>query len=90
MGQRKDYVHIEDLALGHALATKLLGALTDILLNLGTGHCFTVLEIIRAFEGANNLRIPFTVGPRRKGDLAKFYADSSKSQNYFLGSHKEI
>ena len=77
----RDYVHIEDLALGHALATKLLGSLDGYLpLNLGTGHCFTVLEIIRAFEGANNLRIPFTVGPRRKGDLAEFYADSSKSQ----------
>ncbi|HFC7642008.1 TPA: UDP-glucose 4-epimerase GalE, partial [Neisseria meningitidis] len=47
------------------------------LLNLGSGRASSVLEIIRAFEAASGLTIPYEVKPRRAGDLACFYADPS-------------
>ena len=59
--------------------------------NLGTGVNTTVLELVKAFENANNLTIPYDIQERRKGDSAICYADPSKAKE-FLGwvSEKDI
>ncbi|MCZ2423185.1 UDP-glucose 4-epimerase GalE [Neisseria meningitidis] len=72
----RDYIHVMDLAEGHIAAMKAKGGLSGVhLFNLGSGRAYSVLEIIRAFEAASGLTIPFQIKPRRDGDLACFYAD---------------
>lgn len=74
----RDYIHVMDLAEGHVAAMKAKGSTPGVhLLNLGSGRASSVLEIIRAFEAASGLTIPYEIKPRRDGDLACFYADPS-------------
>lgn len=77
----RDYIHVVDLALGHL---KALDALTTgpglAVYNLGTGKGSSVLEVIAAFEQASGRPIPFTIQPRRPGDVAACWADPSKAQ----------
>jgi UDP-glucose 4-epimerase len=47
--------------------------------NLGTGKGYSVLEIVKAFEEANGIHIPYVIKPRRPGDIAVCYADPSKA-----------
>lgn len=74
----RDYIHVVDLARGHAdaLAHGKPGA---AIYNLGTGTGTSVYEALHAFEKACGHTIPYTVGPRRSGDIASCYADSSKA-----------
>ena len=76
----RDYIHVVDLALGHIAALDYAkdhaGA---IAVNLGTGKGTSVLEIIRAFEKACGHAIPFHIAPRRPGDIASCYADTTKA-----------
>lgn len=72
----RDYIHVMDLAEGHVAAMQAKSDVSGVhLFNLGSGHAYSVLEIIRAFEAASGLTIPFQIKPRRDGDLACFYAD---------------
>jgi UDP-glucose 4-epimerase len=76
----RDYIHVVDLALGHVRTLEALwrhanGQCTAI--NLGTGVGYSVLDMVKAFEQASGKSIPFTVQPRRAGDIAACYADSS-------------
>lgn len=72
----RDYIHVVDLALGHLAAlTKLEEKPGLVTYNLGTGKGYSVFEIIKAFESANDLTIPFSVGPRRSGDIPTSYTD---------------
>lgn len=72
----RDYIHVMDLAEGHVAAMQAKSNVSGVhLFNLGSGHAYSVLEIIRAFETASGLTIPFQIKPRRDGDLACFYAD---------------
>lgn len=74
----RDYIHVEDLALGHLAALKYLenhGGL--IAMNLGTGKGYSVFEMIAAFERASAKKIPYKVVSRRDGDIAECYADPS-------------
>lgn len=72
----RDYIHVVDLAEGHVAAMKAKGHVPGVhLLNLGSGRAYSVLEIVRAFEAASGLTIPYQIKPRREGDLACFYAD---------------
>ncbi|HEZ0804913.1 TPA: UDP-glucose 4-epimerase [Neisseria meningitidis] len=74
----RDYIHVMDLAEGHVAAMQAKSNVAGThLLNLGSGRASSVLEIIRAFEAASGLTIPYEVKPRRAGDLACFYADPS-------------
>ena len=74
----RDYIHVMDLAEGHIAAMKAKGGLSGVhLFNLGSGRAYSVLEIIRAFEAASGLSIPYQIKPRRAGDLACFFADPS-------------
>lgn len=72
----RDYIHVVDLALGHLKALERLQKQAECLVvNLGTGVGYSVLEIVRAFEKACGKPLPFQVGPRRAGDIASCYAD---------------
>ena len=73
----RDYIHVTDLAKGHVKALEY-SAGTEIL-NLGTGNGYSVLEMIAAFEKANNIKLPYKIAPRRAGDLPETYADVSKA-----------
>lgn len=72
----RDYIHVVDLAEGHVAAMKAKSHVPGVhLLNLGSGRAYSVLEIVRAFEAASGLTIPYQIKPRREGDLACVYAD---------------
>jgi len=75
----RDYIHVEDLAEGHVAA---LDNLTEgvRIYNLGTGQGTSVLELVKAFEEANDIEIPFEIVERRPGDIASCYADASKAK----------
>ena len=77
----RDYIHVVDLAKGHVAAVKYatenLGC--DVF-NLGTGTGYSVLDMVKAFETANDLKLPCEIAPRRPGDIATCYADPAKSR----------
>jgi len=72
----RDYVHITDLAKGHIKALEALERKPQILIvNLGTGNGYSVLDMVKAFELASGCNIPFEIVDRREGDVAECYAD---------------
>ncbi len=74
----RDYIHVLDLAEGHVAALRyLLDQKRSITANLGTGHGYSVLELVRAFERASGRAIPFDIVARRPGDIDACYADPS-------------
>ena len=78
----RDYIHVVDLAIGHVKAlNKVLNNKGIEVYNLGTGVGYSVLEIVKAFESENNIKIPYEIKPRRDGDIAECYADVSKALN---------
>jgi UDP-glucose 4-epimerase len=77
----RDYVHVVDLARGHLAALSALESFQGAVpVNLGTGRGSTVLEVVRAFEVAAGVSVPYAVGPRRPGDVGSCYADVSKAR----------
>ncbi len=76
----RDYIHVVDLAKGHVAACKHLHSGVEIF-NLGTGVGYSVLDIVKAFEKANDIKIPYEITPRRPGDIATCYSDASKALN---------
>ncbi len=79
----RDYIHVVDLARGHAaalnyLTTQKTGGAVDI--NLGTGKGFSVLEAVAAFKRASNRDIPYEIAPRRDGDIAEIYANADRAE----------
>lgn len=74
----RDYIHVCDLADGHVAALNYLVREGNILtVNLGTGRGYSVLEMVKAFEKASGRPIPYKIGPRRPGDSARCWADTS-------------
>ncbi|MBE5898037.1 MAG: UDP-glucose 4-epimerase GalE [Lachnospiraceae bacterium] len=77
----RDYIHVVDLADGHVKALKKIEENAGLCIyNLGTGTGYSVLDIVKNFEEANNLKIPYSIKPRRAGDIAICYADPSKAK----------
>ncbi|MGR8942276.1 MAG: UDP-glucose 4-epimerase GalE [Gammaproteobacteria bacterium] len=78
----RDYIHVVDLALGHLKALEHLNENEPgcFAVNLGTGRGYSVLEVIKAFEAASGKSIPFTLAPRRPGDIAACYADPGHAE----------
>lgn len=77
----RDYIHVVDLALGHVKALKKLAKGSGLsVYNLGTGQGYSVLDIVKNFEEATGVKIPYVIKPRRAGDIDICYADSSKAQ----------
>lgn len=74
----RDYIHVVDLAEGHVAALENLDEGVNIY-NLGTGMGTSVLELVKAFESANNIEIPYEIVERRTGDIAICYADVKKA-----------
>lgn len=75
----RDYIHVMDLAEGHVAAYKQLQNGVSIY-NLGTGQGTSVLQLVKAFEEANDIMMPYEVLERRPGDIATCYADASKAK----------
>ena len=74
----RDYIHVVDLAEGHVRAMQANGKQSGVFVyNLGTGNGYSVLEVIRAFEKASGLAVPYQIKPRRSGDIAVCFADVS-------------
>lgn len=76
----RDYIHVVDLAKGHICALRKALSSNEInYYNLGTGNGYSVLDLVKAFEDANSISIPYKVIGRRSGDIAECYADPSKA-----------
>ena len=77
----RDYIHVVDLANGHVKAlNKALNDKGIHIYNLGTGVGYSVLDVVKAFEEVNHIKIPYIIKERREGDIAKCYADVTKAQ----------
>ncbi len=72
----RDYIHVVDLARGHVAAIKKLEQKPGLFIcNLGTGHGYSVLDVINAFSKACGKEIPYVIDPRRPGDIAECWCD---------------
>jgi len=72
----RDYIHVVDLAKGHVKALQaLIGKPQVLIVNLGTGNGYSVLDMVKAFEKASGKNIPYKIVNRRAGDIATCYAD---------------
>ena len=77
----RDYIHVMDLAGGHRAALDYaLGHSGIETVNLGTGKGTSVLDLVRAYEKANNVKVPYEIAPRRAGDIAECYASVTKAK----------
>jgi UDP-glucose 4-epimerase len=77
----RDYIHVVDLARGHVCALKAIEQGCGLgLYNLGTGHGYSVLDVVKAFERVNGVKVPYSIKPRRPGDIATCYSDPSKAE----------
>ncbi len=77
----RDYIHVVDLAAGHVAAVKKLAEKPGlIIVNLGTGKGYSVLDILHAYEKACGKTLPYVVDPRREGDIAACYSDPAKAK----------
>ena len=77
----RDYVHVADLAMAHILALDYLrsGGTSDYF-NLGSGHGYSVKEVIETAQQVTGRKVPFTVAPRRAGDPSRLVADAAKAE----------
>ena len=73
----RDYIHVSDLAEGHLRALKTLEHPGCDVINLGRGHGYSVMDVIKAFEHISNKKIKYEIGPRRPGDIGEFFANPS-------------
>lgn len=75
----RDYIHVVDLAAGHVQALRHMKPGVSIY-NLGTGHGYSVLDVVKAYSKACGKEIPYEIKPRRAGDIATCYSDPSKAK----------
>ena len=86
----RDYIHVVDLAKGHVKAIDYSADHKGAeIVNLGTGTGYSVLEIVKAFERVNNIKIPYVIKPRRAGDIAECFANAEKAEKV-LGWKAEL
>ena len=78
----RDYIHVVDLAVGHVKALDRLkkDKAGMHIYNLGTGTGYSVLDMVKAFEKANNITVPYKIVERRAGDIAACYSDPKKAR----------
>src|SRR5690606_38117413 len=79
----RDFIHVVDLAKAHVKALQLLNGQKkndhyDVF-NIGTGEGNTVLELIKTFEEVNGIKLKYSLGPRRAGDIEQIYATVDKA-----------
>ena len=76
----RDYIHVVDLASAHVSALQAITRKTGLAIyNIGTGHGYSVLEVVKAFIRVNGVDIPYQIKPRRAGDIATCYCDPAKA-----------
>ena len=88
----RDYIHVVDLAKGHVAALQYLEHQTELgfePINLGTGKGTSVLELVNAFIKTTGQPVPYSIAPRRPGDIANCYASSDKAK-HLLGWQAEF
>ncbi len=77
----RDYIHVVDLARGHVKALQAIERRCGLAVyNLGTGHGYSVLDVVRAFEKVNGVPVPYSIKPRRAGDIATCYSNPAKAE----------
>ena len=77
----RDYIHVVDLATAHVAALKAIEKKAGLAIyNIGTGHGYSVLDVVNAFEKANGVKVPYSIKPRRPGDIATCYCDPTKAE----------
>lgn len=80
----RDFIHVSDIAHAHTLALNFLinkkNKIKAEIFNLGTGDGYTVLEAIAAFEKVAGVKLNYTIGPRRSGDVVAIYANNNKAK----------
>ncbi|MBQ8746544.1 MAG: UDP-glucose 4-epimerase GalE [Clostridia bacterium] len=77
----RDYIHVVDLAQGHVKALKKIEEKAGLkIYNLGTGNGYSVLDIVKNFEAATGVKIPYAIKPRRPGDIATCYANAELAE----------
>ncbi len=77
----RDYIHVCDLASGHVAALKAIKNKCGLAIyNLGTGHGYSVLDVINAFMKVNGVDVPYVIKPRRLGDIATCYCNPAKAK----------
>lgn len=76
----RDYIHVVDLARGHVKALSAIEKECGLAIyNLGTGQGYSVLDVVNAFEKVNGVPVPYSIKPRRAGDIATCYSDPAKA-----------
>lgn len=77
----RDYIHVVDLARAHLCALNRARAVSGVeYYNVGTGHGYSVLDIVKSFEAATGKAVPYKIVDRRPGDIATCYADAAKAK----------
>ena len=77
----RDYIHVVDLANAHVCALKAIARKCGIgIYNIGTGHGYSVLDVVNAFVKVNNVDVPYSIKPRRPGDIATCYCNPAKAK----------
>ena len=77
----RDYIHVVDLARGHVAALKAIERHCGCAIyNLGTGQGYSVLQVVKTFEKVNQIHIPYSIKPRRAGDIATCYSNPAKAE----------
>ena len=78
----RDYIHVVDLAKGHVKAVEYVDQNSGVeAINLGTGIGYSVLDVVKSFEKVNGVKVPYTLSPRRPGDVATCFANAEKARN---------
>jgi len=77
----RDYIHVCDLASGHVAALSAIKKNCGLAIyNLGTGHGYSVLDVVKAFEKVNGVKVLYSFKPRRPGDIATCYCNPAKAK----------
>ena len=85
----RDYIHVVDLAKSHIAALNyLLKNKKKDVFNIGTGKGLSVLQVIKAFESANNMKLNYSIGSRRDGDVEEIFSDNKKVLNILKWNSK--
>ncbi len=77
----RDYIHVVDLANAHVCALKAIAKNCGLgIYNIGTGHGYSVLDVVHAFIKVNGVDVPYSIKPRRPGDIATCYCNPAKAE----------
>ncbi|MCR4663895.1 MAG: UDP-glucose 4-epimerase GalE [Paludibacteraceae bacterium] len=77
----RDYIHVVDLAMAHVAALQVVERRQGLAIyNIGTGHGYSVLDVVNTFMRVNNIIIPYDIKPRRAGDIATCYCNPKKAE----------